>query len=97
MDYIRSNWFHKEGVNKLNIKLKPFKKYKNIFYYIFHYSLYISLIPAILGLIILPFSVIISVTLILIVFIYDMIIFELIEHYLWKRAKKKILEKGGRI
>ena len=80
-------------MNELNINLKLFKKYKNIFYYIFYHSLYISLIIAILGLLIFfIFSMIIGFILVLVVCIYNYFIFELIENYLWEKAKETMLE-----
>ena len=71
---------------ELRIKLKPFKKYRNVFYYLFHHSLFISLIPFIAGVVIIfSFSKIIGLILVLSVLIYDFVIFELIDNYLWKR------------
>lgn len=75
-------------MNELKINLKPFRKYRNVFYYLFHYSLLISLIPFLLGvLIVFYLSITVGFFLVISVFIYDFIIFELIEMYLWKRNR----------
>jgi uncharacterized membrane protein (DUF485 family) len=82
-------------VSELRIILKPFKKYRNVFYYLFQYSLVISLIPAILGvLIVFYLSITVGLILVISVFIYDFVIFELIEMYLWKRNKKRLIRSG---
>lgn len=75
----------------MNINLKPFRKYKNIFYYIFRHSLLISLIPATLAILITFFlSIHIGIIIALIVMVYDLIIFELIDDYLWKKNIKNL-------
>lgn len=84
----------------MRITLNPFKKYRNVFYYIFHYSSAISLIPVILGIVLIALSlsilsILVGVILVLTAYIYEMIIFDLIERYLWKRAKGKELKNKG--
>ena len=82
-------------MNELRIILKPFRKYRNVFYYLFHHSLLISLIPFLLGvLIVFYLSITVGLILVIIVLIYDFVIFELIERYLWKRNKKRLIRSG---
>lgn len=79
----------------MRINLKPFKKYRNVFYYLFLHSLLISLIPFLLGvLIVFYLSITVGLILVVSVLIYDFVIFELIEMYLWKRNKKRLIRSG---